>query len=138
VKPFWLAAGDGERIPNVGVVKVSLGDADGSFEILEYTGPAAPPAHVHRAREEVFYILEGAFAFLLEEEEIRAEAGSLLFVPRGARHGFTMEAGSRALVLIAPAGLGAYFGELGAALESGRPAVEVRLELARRHDSIPA
>lgn len=138
MKPFWLAADEGERIPWIGVVKVSLGDADGSFEIFEYTGPAAPPPHVHRAREEVFYILEGAFAFKLGDEDVRAEAGSLLFVPRGTRHGFTMEAGSRALILIAPAGLGAYFAELGEALESGRPAAEVRPELARRHDSIPA
>ena len=138
MKPFWLAAGEGERIPWIGFVKVSLEDAGGSFEMFEYTGPAAPPPHVHRAREEVFYILEGAFAFKLGDEDVRAEAGSLLFVPRGTRHGFAMEPGSRALVLVAPAGLGVYFAELGAALESGRPAAEVRPELARRHDSIPA
>jgi quercetin dioxygenase-like cupin family protein len=138
MRPFCLAPDEGERIPWIGVVKISLGDVDGSLEVFEYTGPAAPPPHVHRGREEIFYILEGSFVFQLEDEEIRAGAGSLLFVPRGTRHSFTMEDGSRALLIIAPAGLGPYFAELGAALESGRPSTEVRHELGQAHDSIPA
>jgi hypothetical protein len=39
-----------------------------------------------------------------------------MFVPRGTRHGFTVEAGSKALLFIIPGGLGGFFRELGAGL----------------------
>ena len=34
-----------------------------------------PPAHVHREREEGFFILEGRYGFVRDGEEIELEAG---------------------------------------------------------------
>jgi len=34
------------------------------IEVIEYTGPAAPPAHVHKEHDEVFVILNGSFRFI--------------------------------------------------------------------------
>jgi mannose-6-phosphate isomerase-like protein (cupin superfamily) len=36
----------------------------GMIEVIEYTGPAAPPAHVHKEHDEVFVILNGSFRFI--------------------------------------------------------------------------
>jgi hypothetical protein len=59
------------------------------------------------------------------------------FVPRGTRHGFTVEAGSKALLFIIPGGLGGFFRELGAGLAAGKPSAEIRAGLAGKYDSFP-
>jgi quercetin dioxygenase-like cupin family protein len=88
-------------------------------------------------REEAFYVLEGSFTFVLGQETVEAPARSFVFVPRGTRHGFTVQPGSRALLLVAPAGLEGFFTELGGGLEAGRSGAEIREALAGRYDSTP-
>ncbi len=129
--------GEGAAIPMIGTVKVSQPESDGAFEIIEYTGPAIPPPHVHRDRDEAFYIIEGSFRFLLGAEELEAPAGSLVHVRRGTRHGFTATADARALLIVAPAGLEGFFRELGEGLAAGRSAPELRASLAGRYDAEP-
>lgn len=135
--PFHLLPGVGDPIAAIGTLKVSASQTGGAFEVIEFAGPEAPP-HVHRAREEVFFVLAGAFTFTLEDESVPAASGSLVFVPRGVRHGFRRTEGSKALVIVAPAGLEPFFRELGAGMEAGRSPADLRRELAGRHDAEPA
>jgi quercetin dioxygenase-like cupin family protein len=129
----------GQDLPSIGTLKASATQTDGSFEVIEYVGPAAPPPHIHRMREEAFYILEGSFTFVLgEDDAVEAPAGSFIFVPRGTRHGFTVQQGGRALLLVSPAGLGGFFAELGAGLQAGRSGAEIRAALAGKYDSTPS
>jgi mannose-6-phosphate isomerase-like protein (cupin superfamily) len=138
MKPFSLDSAQGKVLPHIGHLLATASQTDGSFELIEYTGPAAPPPHVHRLRDEGFYILEGSFTFTLAEQEVEAEVGSFIFVPRGTRHGFTVRPGSRALLFVSPAGLEGFFEDLGRGLESGRSGTEIREALAGRYDSTPA
>jgi len=135
--PYVLLPGSGKTIAQVGKVKASANQTNGGFEVIEYAGPATPPPHVHRQREEAFYILDGSFSFILGEQSVEAPAGSFIFIPRGTRHGFTASAGSRALLFVSPAGLEGFFEELGQALEAGRPGNEIRAQLAGKYDSEP-
>jgi quercetin dioxygenase-like cupin family protein len=137
VLAFGLMPDEGHAIPGIGTLKISGLQTAGAFEVIEFAGPDAPP-HVHRAREEAFFVLAGSFTFTLGEDTLPAPRGAVVFVPRGVRHGFRSEAGSKALLLVAPAGLEGYFRALGRALQAGRPPAEVRRELAAAHDSIPA
>lgn len=137
-KPYSLPPGGGGVLPSIGALKASAAQTGGAFEIIDYVGPAAPPPHIHRMREEAFYVMEGSFTFVLGEEEgVEAPEGSFIFVPRGTRHGFTVRPGSRALLLVAPAGLEGFFVELGEGLQAGRSGAELRAALAGRYDSIP-
>ncbi|MCA1842990.1 MAG: cupin domain-containing protein [Actinobacteria bacterium] len=129
--------GEGKRLPLVGLLKVASRTTGGSFELIEYHGPVQPPPHVHRDREEAFYILQGTFSFLLGKEQRQAPAGSVVLIPRGTTHSFTAPEDGRALLFIAPAGLEGFFDELGSGLAAGTTPAEMRSALAGRFDSHP-
>lgn len=42
--------------------------------------------HYHQESQQVFYILDGQATFILNEEELRLEAGESLSVPAGTAH----------------------------------------------------
>ena len=60
-----------------------------------------------------------------------------MVVPRGWRHGFNVEPGSQALLLVIPAGLEGFFQDLGAGIAAGRSSQEIRASLAGKYDSYP-
>jgi quercetin dioxygenase-like cupin family protein len=128
----------GRDLPFIGRLRASGADTGGSFEMIEYRGPAVPPPHVHREHDEIFYILDGRFSFVIGDATRDAVAGSLVWVPRGTRHGFQIQPGSTALLITVPAGLEGFFVELGEGLVEGRSSDEIRAALAGKYDSIPA
>jgi hypothetical protein len=105
--------------------------------VIEHSGPAAPPPHVHHDHDEAFYVLEGKLKFVLGHDSAEAPQGALVLIPRGTRHGFTVEPGSKAFLFILPAGLAGFFKELSAGLSEGRPGNEIRAALAGKYDSHP-
>jgi mannose-6-phosphate isomerase-like protein (cupin superfamily) len=138
-RAYLSPPGEGRALPLLGVLKASGEQTRGAFEVIEYQGNAMqPPPHIHREREEAFYILNGKFRFTLGSELVEAGQGSWVFVPRGTRHGFTADPDARALILVVPAGLEGFFEELGAGLFAGKTSLEMRDALQGKYDSIPA
>jgi quercetin dioxygenase-like cupin family protein len=135
--PMVLRPGKGEQLPFIGTLRASAADTGGMLEVIEYAGPAIPPPHIHREHDEIFIILTGAFRFVLGQVTAEAPQGAVVLVPRGTRHGFTIEPGATALLLTIPAGLEGFFKELGAGLAEGRPSEEIRASLAGKYDSYP-
>ena len=112
----------------------------GAFELFEdfRETPSGPPPHVHRGRDETFYVIEGHYLFSRGSDEIEAGPGQVVFVPRGTRHHFrTLESHSRTLILIAPAGLEGFFREMGARIADGATPLETMTALSGSHDSHP-
>ena len=68
--------------------KVTSDQTGGAYSLFEVTTQPGegPPPHVHHREDECFYVLEGEYEFFSGEGIIRAGAGSLLCVPRGALH----------------------------------------------------
>lgn len=96
------------------------GEETGSrFALVEHTiapGVLAGPLHRHTREDEYSYVLQGRVGARLGGEEIFADAGDLIFKPRGQWHTF-WNAGDvplRILELISPAGLEQLFREMGA------------------------
>ena len=56
---------EGKALPHIGRPVATATQTGGSFEVIDYVGPAA---HVHHMRDEGFYILDGSFTFALGEE----------------------------------------------------------------------
>jgi quercetin dioxygenase-like cupin family protein len=137
-QPDVLPPERGTDLPFIGSLRASASDTGGSFEVIEYKGPAVPPPHIHNEHDEIFYILEGRFSFVIGHANQEAGAGSLVWIPRGTRHGFNVQSGSRALLVTIPAGLEGFFKELGKGLTEGKTSDEIRAELADKYDSIPA
>lgn len=90
-------------------------DTGGQYELVEQLGPHgfAAPIHSHVREAEGFYVVEGEVTFILGDQRVEAPAGTFVFVPPNAKHGFVVESPeARFLTFITPAGLEAFFDEL--------------------------
>jgi quercetin dioxygenase-like cupin family protein len=113
---------------------------NGAFAVGEFSGGEGPwtVPHVHQHTEESFYVLDGAFTFTLGTEEVQAEPGSFIVVPRGTRHELrAAPGGGRLLTLWVPGGTEAMFVELSRMPPGSLRDPEVRKKMSSRHDSIP-
>jgi quercetin dioxygenase-like cupin family protein len=134
MNPLVVPAGEGATIqgPAGGPLtfKVRAEQTDGALTVFENViAPGdGPPAHLHEAQDESWYLLEGALRFKLAEELSDARAGSFVFVPRGTVHCFKNigEAAARILVIFNPAGMEPFFDGF-AELESVSPEAFARL-----------
>ena len=61
------------------------GGAYSLFEVVTHPG-SGPPPHVQHREDEAFYVLEGEYEFLVDGNTVRAWAGYLVYVPKGALH----------------------------------------------------
>ena len=122
------------------VIVAGAAETGGAFELIEETRAVlgGPVPHVHREHGEGFLVLEGRYRFVRGDEETDVGEGAFVFVPRGTRHMFrTLAAPSRVLIVVAPAGLDAYFREMAEGLAAGRAAPDIMLELSGRYDTHP-
>ena len=70
------------------VVRISCEDGQDRISVLEHQAPHgdSPPLHVHRNEDEVFHILEGEMAFILDGKHRQGRAGDTLLAPKGIPH----------------------------------------------------
>ena len=136
---FVLSPGDGRPIDLGGFVMTVKADAaatDGAFTLLEATEPAGfgPPMHIHRDAAEAFYVLEGEYLIFIDDDEYRCPAGSSVYIPAGATHGFRVGSiASRKLNIYVPEAMVGYFDELAAAAAAGDMDDEDLAAIARRY-----
>jgi quercetin dioxygenase-like cupin family protein len=121
-RPYVLGPGEG-RFIDLGdfgmTVKGTAEETAGILSVLESEEPPGfgPPIHVHHDAAEAFYVLEGEYVMYLENRDFVCPAGSFIFIPQGARHGFRVgDVPSRKLNFYFPAAMIGYFEDLAAAL----------------------
>jgi mannose-6-phosphate isomerase-like protein (cupin superfamily) len=117
-------------------VKASDPETAGVVSVLEAEEPPGfgPPIHVHHDCAEVFYVLEGEYIMYLEDRELVCPAGSFIFIPQGARHGFRVgDEPSRKLNFYFPAAMIGYFDDLAAALRRDDVSDDGLAEIATTH-----
>lgn len=96
---------------------INAATSDGRFSVVEHLMPPrtiAAPLHRHSREDEFSYVLEGRIGAVFAGEEIFAEAGHLIFKPRGEWHTF-WNAGAepaRILEIISPGGFEEAFREI--------------------------
>ena len=81
--------GEGQTIGTGAITLKATGEeTGGSIGFLEATSPPGygPPRHVHYGCDELFYVLEGQFLFLVGERQVSASPGTFVFIPRGTVH----------------------------------------------------
>ncbi len=85
-----LGPGEGRTVPGTETItlKATSEETGGSIGFLEATSPpgAGPPRYIHHGCDELFYVLEGRFLFLIGERQVSALPGTFLFIPRGTVH----------------------------------------------------
>jgi quercetin dioxygenase-like cupin family protein len=138
-KPFVLQPGDGRDI-DMGNFRMSLKasgeDTAQAISLLEAEEPPnfGPPMHIHHDAAEAFYVVSGEYRIFIGDEEHVCPAGSFIYIPAGAPHGFRVGAApSRKLNIYAPAAMVGYFDELAAAIARNEMDDDTLAEIARRY-----
>jgi mannose-6-phosphate isomerase-like protein (cupin superfamily) len=118
--------GDGDFV-GLGGLGVRFMAAGEGFSLVEH--PIAPrtlaaPMHVHEHEDEYSYVLEGEVGVQIGDEVLYAQAGDLVFKPRGVWHAFwnRTDEPARLLEIISPGGFERYFAELAPLLPPARSA----------------
>jgi mannose-6-phosphate isomerase-like protein (cupin superfamily) len=91
----------------------------GGFALVEHLlapGRVAAPLHRHSREDESSYVAEGQLGAILGDQEVVADAGSLLFKPRDQWHTFwnAGETPARILEIISPGGFEQCFRDMAA------------------------
>ncbi|WP_421696535.1 cupin domain-containing protein [Aestuariivirga sp.] len=79
---------------------------NGRFSLIEQIIPTGfeSPWHVHRSEDESFYVLDGQMSVIFEDSRMLLRAGDFAFGPRNIPHGFRIEGGSAARILLMTTG----------------------------------
>lgn len=88
-------------------ILITADQTGGTLSVIEVTEPAGAgtPLHVHHRGDETFVILEGSVTFMVGGAAIAAEAGDVVFAPRGIPHRYAVgDAGCRMLFVVTPGG----------------------------------
>ena len=93
LQPVIMTPEDAETIRPFGIdMKVMLGaeHTGGTFSAIfaEVKPGEGPPPHLHRDREEYFFVVEGTYSLSVNGNESTIGPGTLVFVPRGTVHAF--------------------------------------------------
>ena len=115
----WFAGVEGERI----AIHLDASQTAGAYAIMEAVAQpgAAAPMHYHR-EEEVFLVVDGVMTYMVGEDVVQAEAGTVVRVPAGAHHAWINRSGIpvRSLAIFLPGGVEALFRTIG-----GKPIDEI-------------
>jgi quercetin 2,3-dioxygenase len=118
-------------------ILVASTESEGRFCAVEAETPSfmGPPPHLHERDDETFFILAGRYEFTLGDARVQAEAGDVVFAPRGVPHTFRVvsaQAG-RLLVFATPGGFDEFFVECARLFESGDATPESIQLIAAAH-----
>jgi mannose-6-phosphate isomerase-like protein (cupin superfamily) len=104
-------------------IKQTAASTGGKFTVVELRSPpgGGPPPHIHRGQDEMFYVLEGTYEFLIGEKKETLGAGATVFVPRGTKHTYrNVGTGvGRLFDMHTPGGFEAFFEEAGVPAPDG-------------------
>ncbi|MCM2472081.1 cupin domain-containing protein [Rhizobium sp. CG5] len=108
---------------NLVTFRACSADTEGSFSLIEtLTAPGAgAPPHIQQD-EEAFLVLEGQYAFMLEDNTLHCGPGEFVYVKPGTRHAFhnPTDKPSRMLIVNLPGGPHeSFFQAVGEPVEAG-------------------
>jgi quercetin dioxygenase-like cupin family protein len=113
-------------------ILITREQSGGAYDVVRTTvAPGGgPPPHRHRHEDELFYIVDGTFQFLLEDRLFIAIAGQSVFLPRGSVHTFRNIGQTRGtlIVVTTPSGFADFVADAGVPAidhRSAPPAVSV-------------
>ncbi len=100
-------------------MKTTLDITDGRVTVVEDTIKPGfhLPRHHHKRTVEIFYVLDGEFTFVFDDETVIATAGTTVNVPNGVWHEASSPGGAKLITVFTPGGFDRYMAELAAMTE---------------------
>jgi mannose-6-phosphate isomerase-like protein (cupin superfamily) len=140
LQPFIATPADAESIRPFGIdMKVLIGGehTGGGFSaiVADIKPGEGPPPHLHRDRDEYFYVLEGIYELTAGGTDSTVGPGTMVFVPRGTVHTFKNIASTNGKLLewTIPGSNGDYFRAMHEMEASGGFDPEKFAEINRRY-----
>lgn len=137
-RPLVLSADEGKLVQTQVQRLVKAGSLDTanalSFTVVSLPeGFQGPPLHRHVRNAELFFILQGAFRFVVGEDEYRVDEGGFVFVPPITAHTFVGVdgGGGRMIELFSPADFEGYFEEIARIIASGGARSDIKAAQAK-------
>src|SRR6266404_3653713 len=134
--PVITSVGEGKVWNVVGDTitgKVASHQTGGAYAVIEEVSPpqGGPPLHLHRATDEIFYVVEGEYEVVCGDLTFNALPGTLFVAPKGVSHSLRniSSAAGRVLITLVPGGFEKFFEEV-----NGVTDPDVLVEIAKRHD----
>ena len=134
-QPQLLVQNQGQAIwflNSLTILKATRESTGGAFALAEqFMAPGfITPYHRHRLEDEIFYVIDGHLTFVIGGRKMSAGPGTYVYGPREIPHGFRVDGGEEARILVwtTPAGFERFLVEL------GEPAQELRIPEPVRHD----
>jgi len=141
---YKLSAGEGRRIQirNGEIFLKTVGSETGGhvgvFEQVMEKGHPGPVPHFHKLTTEMFFIVDGALNFTLDDSNIELSAGEFLRVPPNTIHSFAQTGAipTRFLIMFSPGGQreGYFEGLASMAAEPGDSDREKLVDLMHEYD----
>jgi mannose-6-phosphate isomerase-like protein (cupin superfamily) len=128
------------ELSGVGAIHADADLTRGVYELFEARTPfgSGPPLHIHREREEAFYVVSGQYLLIRASEETQLGTGDFILIPRGTPHRFqALTDHARLLFIVSPPGLEGFFRDGAELRNQGHSDAEVRRMLTSRYDSHP-
>lgn len=119
MKPYALGREEGEAIwmfDSLDTIKADVEHTGGGFTVVEFLDfeGSSVPLHVNDSWDTGFYILDGEYTFVIEDDSVAASPGAWLFVPRKTPHAWRCDsAGGRILNVTVPGGLEGFYRQAG-------------------------
>jgi quercetin dioxygenase-like cupin family protein len=146
MKPYAYTRDEGEAIwmfDSLDTIKAGADQTGGGFaavEFLDFQGSSVP-LHVNERWDQGFYVLDGEYTFVIGDDTVPAPSGTWVFVPRQTPHAWRCtSAQGRVLTITVPAGLEAFYREVGEQVavradlpEHAEPDIDALSDAAARH-----
>jgi quercetin dioxygenase-like cupin family protein len=73
--------------------RIRSSETDNALSVIDaiFQAGAEPPRHIHTYEDEVFMIHSGSMQFFIGGRSIHAEAGDVVYAPRGIAHHFLVK-----------------------------------------------
>jgi len=119
------------------VVKTTLGLTDGRVTVVEDTLKPGfhLPRHHHKRTVEIFYVLDGEFTLVFDDETVIATAGTTVNVPTEVWHEASSPVGAKLITVFTPGGFDQYMAELAAMTEQQLADAALMATLGETHDT---
>jgi quercetin dioxygenase-like cupin family protein len=103
--PQILSEGEGPAywfLNTLSTLKATVASTGGAFSLVHSVAPGghATPYHRHHDEDEAFYVLDGAYTFILDGRKTVLGPGGYIFLPHGVPHGIRVNGPEPATMLI--------------------------------------
>ncbi|HWJ27520.1 MAG TPA: cupin domain-containing protein [Flavisolibacter sp.] len=123
-------------------IRVGGEQTEGAYSVFELSVPPSVGTglHIDKDWDEYWHVIEGRFAFTLNETQKELDAGGFAYGPKGIPHSFRNvgESIGKLLMITTPSGLEKFFKNVHYASLNGRPDKESFVNIMRSHHIEPA